>query len=308
MQSPTMGSQELEHSPKFWMQLNSKDISVLDNFKRLTEIGDHSYNNSEFDHTNKNHSLSTLNNSSELKTDLVISKPESSRYSDTAHVSSALQRQRDKRKQKYLMISGDSGQLTLIGVCSKCKILNFEHNNHCDSCQKCVRFWDHHSPFLDTCIGANNLHYYFAFLWFCAFTFICNLFKTIIFLFEWIRISDYLLSQRVNSTLLDDTLQSDNYQTRRTKDFQKNMSFSSYNLVEKNPTLAFSVAIFNVALVSLYACYFLYFAILYSDLMGRNLPYNIHFRRDWKKSKFSWKVLLLKSLGRFSYSSPGKKC
>lgn len=52
-------------------------------------------------------------------------------------------------------------------TCTKCKTVQFKRNviKHCWDCQRCVEKYDHHCPWLRTCIAKNNSN---CFIWYLA--------------------------------------------------------------------------------------------------------------------------------------------
>ncbi|KAL4449233.1 hypothetical protein ABPG74_015615 [Tetrahymena malaccensis] len=51
-------------------------------------------------------------------------------------------------------------------LCSECNLVKPERSKHCYFCQRCVKVYDHHCPWVNNCIGANNYLIFFTFLFF----------------------------------------------------------------------------------------------------------------------------------------------
>ncbi|KAL4454038.1 hypothetical protein ABPG73_009837 [Tetrahymena malaccensis] len=71
----------------------------------------------------------------------------------------------DKKKDleyqlKCLQQSNDDHE-----ICYECILLRPPRSKHCEYCQRCVTVYDHHCPWINNCVGANN------YLWFQIFIF-----------------------------------------------------------------------------------------------------------------------------------------
>ena len=49
-------------------------------------------------------------------------------------------------------------------ICAECEILRPMRSKHCDVCNKCVKVYDHHCPWINNCVGANNYRFYCVFI------------------------------------------------------------------------------------------------------------------------------------------------
>ena len=49
-------------------------------------------------------------------------------------------------------------------ICADCTVWRPARSRHCQCCDRCVEKFDHHCPWLSTCIGARNLGLFYAFL------------------------------------------------------------------------------------------------------------------------------------------------
>ena len=41
-------------------------------------------------------------------------------------------------------------------ICFECQIVSLPRSHHCNVCKKCVERYDHHCPWLNSCIGTRN--------------------------------------------------------------------------------------------------------------------------------------------------------
>ena len=49
-------------------------------------------------------------------------------------------------------------------LCSDCEIVRTDESRHCSICNKCVERYDHHSPWINNCVGEGNRGVYLSFL------------------------------------------------------------------------------------------------------------------------------------------------
>ena len=51
-----------------------------------------------------------------------------------------------------------------IQLCPDCEIVRTPRSRHCGICNRCVERYDHHCPWLNTCVGVNNHSYFLVFI------------------------------------------------------------------------------------------------------------------------------------------------
>lgn len=68
----------------------------------------------------------------------------------------------NKKNQNYLVIS--KGFPLILKTCETCKIIRPPRSTHCDDCDNCVQRFDHHCPWLGSCIGKRNYKYFYLFV------------------------------------------------------------------------------------------------------------------------------------------------
>lgn len=73
------------------------------------------------------------------------------------------------RDRKAIYIS-QLGYFQKYKICTTCNIIRPLRTSHCGSCDNCVLKLDHHCPWIGTCVGKRNYHYFFLFLIFLNLT------------------------------------------------------------------------------------------------------------------------------------------
>lgn len=58
------------------------------------------------------------------------------------------------------------GYIRIYKKCYTCEIIRPLRSNHCHTCNNCVMRFDHHCPWLGTCVGIRNYQFFFKFLFF----------------------------------------------------------------------------------------------------------------------------------------------
>ena len=60
------------------------------------------------------------------------------------------------------------GDLHASLLCSTCLLERPARSKHCGTCGRCVHRFDHHCPFVNTCVGRDNIGYFIGFTSFCT--------------------------------------------------------------------------------------------------------------------------------------------
>ena len=76
---------------------------------------------------------------------------------------------KSQRDRKTIYIS-QLGYFQKYKICSTCNIIRPLRASHCGICDNCVTKLDHHCPWIGTCVGKRNYHYFFFFLIFLNLT------------------------------------------------------------------------------------------------------------------------------------------
>lgn len=61
-------------------------------------------------------------------------------------------------------------------LCPVCRVQKNERSRHCYYCDRCVDCFDHHCPWINNCIGANNTITFYFFILTQFFYLVCNLY------------------------------------------------------------------------------------------------------------------------------------
>ena len=95
---------------------------------------------------------------------------------------SVLQLKNKNIERKTIYIS-QLGYFRKYKICNTCHVIRPLRASHCGNCNNCVIKFDHHCPWLGTCVGKRNYHYFFLFL--CT----LNLTQIFVALFSVVHIS-----------------------------------------------------------------------------------------------------------------------
>ncbi|XP_063044978.1 putative palmitoyltransferase ZDHHC13 [Engraulis encrasicolus] len=77
----------------------------------------------------------------------------------------------EEEKKKNVVVLAEAGCLDPRIFCTSCMMRKPMRANHCMACDACVAKQDHHSVWINGCIGARNHHYFVLFLF--SFCFLC---------------------------------------------------------------------------------------------------------------------------------------
>ena len=79
-----------------------------------------------------------------------------------------------ERKEKITRIR-QLGYISSYKICGTCNIIRPLRSSHCNSCNNCIQRFDHHCPWIGTCVGLRNYSYFYLFLFLINITQFFNL-------------------------------------------------------------------------------------------------------------------------------------
>ena len=67
------------------------------------------------------------------------------------------------------------GYISCYKICRTCNIIRPLRASHCNSCNNCIQRFDHHCPWIGTCVGLRNYSFFYLFIFIINITQFFNL-------------------------------------------------------------------------------------------------------------------------------------
>jgi len=81
------------------------------------------------------------------------------------------------------------GYLKIVKICPTCNIIKPFRSSHCRDCDNCIMRFDHHCPWLGTCIGKRNYNYFYYYILCINLHNFCLLFLSSYLIYDYLYLS-----------------------------------------------------------------------------------------------------------------------
>ncbi|EAR94876.1 DHHC zinc finger protein (macronuclear) [Tetrahymena thermophila SB210] len=125
------------------------------------------------EHITRSNVNNSMNEAQDLNQNLIQDININNQISDLSSQKKTSCKQREVETLNFLISLYQNNDVSKI--CVECCIVKPKRSRHCEICKKCIRVYDHHCPWINNCVGANNYKYFIMFILFMWFNMLVGL-------------------------------------------------------------------------------------------------------------------------------------